>query len=103
VACCIVKTTAHSMAWLSSRNRFSGTGGSQSDLQIESRPGALCYVLVLQKQSLPRGSSAAGAGPSWVLGGTRGMPSGEIWGGNGPAAGALIGLKPEGTMGMGNY
>jgi hypothetical protein len=41
----------------------------------------------------PRGSSAAGAGPSWV-GGTRAMPSGEIWGGNGPAAGALIGLTP---------
>jgi hypothetical protein len=38
----------------------------------------------------PRDSSAAGAGPSWV-GGTRGMPSGEIWGGDGPAAGALIG------------
>jgi hypothetical protein len=26
------------------------------------------------------------------MGGTRAMPSGEIWGGNGPAAGALIGL-----------
>jgi hypothetical protein len=37
--------------------------------------------------SPPRGGAAAG----WV-GGTRGMPSGEIWGGNGPAAGALIGL-----------
>jgi hypothetical protein len=43
---------------------------------------------------LPRGSSAAGAGPSWV-GGTREVPSGEIWGGNGPAAGALIGLRKE--------
>ena len=44
--------------------------------------------------SLPRGSSAAGAGPSWV-GGTRAMPSGEIWGGNGPTAvvHALIGLS----------
>jgi hypothetical protein len=41
-----------------------------------------------KKNSLPRGRSAAGAGPSWV-GGTRAMPSGEIWGGNGPAAGAL--------------
>jgi hypothetical protein len=41
--------------------------------------------------SPPRGSSSAGAGPSWA-GGTRGMPSGEIWGGNGPAAGALIRL-----------
>jgi hypothetical protein len=52
----------------------------------------LCSVLVLQMfLAPPRGSSAAGAGPSWV-GGTRGMPSGEILGGNGPAAGALIGL-----------
>jgi hypothetical protein len=40
----------------------------------------------------PPGSAAAGAGPSWV-GGTRGMPSGEILGKNGPAAGALIGLS----------
>jgi hypothetical protein len=43
----------------------------------------------------PRGSSTAGDGPSWV-GGTRAMPSGEIWGGNGPAAGALIGLTGAG-------
>jgi hypothetical protein len=57
-------------------------------------PGSRCSVLVLQfVLGLPRGSSAGcGAGPSWV-GGTRGMPSGEIGGGgDGPAAGALIGL-----------
>jgi hypothetical protein len=46
----------------------------------------------------PRGSSAAGAGPSWV-GGTRAMPSGEIWGENGPTAGALIGLTQPTTSG----
>jgi hypothetical protein len=53
VACCIAKTTAHSMAWLSSRNRFSRTGGYRPNLQIESRPGALCSVLVLQKKLVP--------------------------------------------------
>jgi hypothetical protein len=40
-----------------------------------------------------RGSSAAGAGQSWV----RGTGGGGFWqdlGGNGPAAGALIGLTP---------
>jgi hypothetical protein len=39
---------------------------------------------------LPRGSSAAGGGPSGV-GGARAMPFGAVWvgGGNGPAAGAL--------------
>jgi hypothetical protein len=53
---------------------------------------ALCVLSWCCKTfSPPRGSSAAGAGPSWVVG-TRGMPSGEIWGGNGPAAAALIGL-----------
>jgi hypothetical protein len=54
-------------------------------------PGRWFRVLVLQKNSLPRGSSAAGAGPSWV-GGTRAMPSGEIWGGNGPDLFPPIGL-----------
>jgi hypothetical protein len=46
--------------------------------------------------SPPRGSSAAGAGPSWV-GGTRAMPSGEIWGENGPNLFPPIGLTHYGT------
>jgi hypothetical protein len=62
--------------------------------KLAPRPaGPLLYVLVLHFLffSLARGSSAPGAGPSGV-GGTRAMLSGEIWGGGGPAAGALIGL-----------
>jgi hypothetical protein len=61
-------------------------------------PGLLVVCLGAAFFCLPRGSSAAGAGPSWV-GGARAMPSGEIWGGNGAAAGALIGLTHKKNRG----
>jgi hypothetical protein len=38
---------------------------------------------------LPRGNSATGAGPSWV-GGTRAMPSGDIWGKTAPPSWPLV-------------
>jgi hypothetical protein len=66
--------------------------GREQSRPTDSRPlpaGGVSWCCHLF--SPPRGSSAAGAGPRWV-GGTRTMPSGEIWGDNGPAAGALIGL-----------
>jgi hypothetical protein len=59
--------------------------------QISHSAGPLVSCLGAVKKIAPPGGalcSATGAGPSWV-GGTRAMPSGEIWGGNGPAAGAL--------------
>jgi hypothetical protein len=67
------------------------TGAIIYELRAGPGTGGLWFVLVLHIFSPPRGSSAAGAGPSWV-GGARGMPSGEVLGENGPAAGALIGL-----------
>jgi hypothetical protein len=64
---------------------------------LDRRPGALrsavclgaAIVLVSTGGALRPGLVPAG----W--GGTRAMPSGEIWGGNGPAAGALIELMAD--------
>ena len=55
-----------------------------------SRPSVFC-LLLSKSTGLPWGCPAAGVGPSWV-GGTRGMPSGEIWRENGVARGVSIGL-----------
>jgi hypothetical protein len=77
-ACCLVKTTTHRIACLSSSNGFARTGGYRTKLPNPLGPAlcglSWCCIFV----SPPRGSAAADAGPSWV-GGTRGMPSGEIW------------------------
>ena len=55
-----------------------------------SRPSVFC-LRAANYPGLSRGISAAGVGPSWV-GGTRGMPSGEIWRETDLARGASIGL-----------
>jgi hypothetical protein len=75
--------------WLSSGNGFSRLVAIDRSYEIESRPGGLWFVLVLH----------IFLASQLVSEGARGMPSGGIWGENGPAAGALIGLR---TMDNGN-
>jgi hypothetical protein len=72
VSCCIVKSTAHPMACLSCRNRFSRWVAIDRSYRTESRPGGLWFVLVLQICSPPPAGQLCGRGWSQLGGGHSG-------------------------------